>query len=74
MNPAESRTIAKIMAATPPCTVPNRSSKISMWTGRLPCIAKSWWFGYTPELAAAAGSFVESLFAEWEEASLRARE
>jgi hypothetical protein len=30
---------------------------------RLPGIAKSWWFGYTAELAAAAGSFVESLFA-----------
>jgi len=30
---------------------------------RLPRIAKSWWFGYTAELAAAAGSFVESLFA-----------
>ena len=30
---------------------------------RLPGIAKSWWFGYTAELAAAAGSFVDSLFA-----------
>ena len=30
---------------------------------RLPRIAKSWWFGYTAELAAAAGSFVESMFA-----------
>jgi acyl-CoA reductase-like NAD-dependent aldehyde dehydrogenase len=30
---------------------------------RLPRIAKSWWFGYTAELAAAAGSFVDSLFA-----------
>src|SRR5580704_562885 len=30
---------------------------------RLPRIAKSWWFGYTAELAVAAGSFVESLFA-----------
>jgi acyl-CoA reductase-like NAD-dependent aldehyde dehydrogenase len=30
---------------------------------RLPRIAKSWWFGYTAELAVAAGSFVELLFA-----------
>jgi hypothetical protein len=30
---------------------------------RLPRIAKSWWFGYTAELAAAAGAFVETLFA-----------
>jgi acyl-CoA reductase-like NAD-dependent aldehyde dehydrogenase len=30
---------------------------------RLPRIAKSWWFGYTAELAAAAGSLVETLFA-----------
>jgi acyl-CoA reductase-like NAD-dependent aldehyde dehydrogenase len=30
---------------------------------RLPRIAKSWWFGYTAELAAAAGSFVETIFA-----------
>jgi hypothetical protein len=30
---------------------------------RLPRIAKSWWFGYTAELATAAGSFVEALFA-----------
>jgi acyl-CoA reductase-like NAD-dependent aldehyde dehydrogenase len=30
---------------------------------RLPRVAKSWWFGYTAELAAAAGAFVESLFA-----------
>jgi len=30
---------------------------------RLPRIAKSWWFGYTAELAAAAGSLVEMLFA-----------
>jgi succinate-semialdehyde dehydrogenase/glutarate-semialdehyde dehydrogenase len=30
---------------------------------RLPRIAKSWWFGYTAELAAAAGSFVETVFA-----------
>ena len=30
---------------------------------RLPRIAKSWWFGYTSELAAAAGSFVETIFA-----------
>ena len=30
---------------------------------RLPRMAKAWWFGYTEELAAAAGAFVESLFA-----------
>jgi acyl-CoA reductase-like NAD-dependent aldehyde dehydrogenase len=30
---------------------------------RLPRIAKSWWFSYTAELAAAAGSFVEAIFA-----------
>jgi hypothetical protein len=30
---------------------------------RLPRVAKSWWFGYTAELAAAAGAFVETLFA-----------
>jgi acyl-CoA reductase-like NAD-dependent aldehyde dehydrogenase len=30
---------------------------------RLPRIPKSWWFGYTKELAVAAGHFVESLFA-----------
>ncbi len=30
---------------------------------RLPRIAKSWWFGYTQELAVAAGAFVDSLFA-----------
>ena len=30
---------------------------------RLPRVPKSWWFGYTKELAAAAGHFVESLFA-----------
>ena len=30
---------------------------------RLPRIPKSWWFGYTAELAASAGAFVESLFA-----------
>ncbi len=30
---------------------------------RLPRLAKSWWFGYTAELAAAAGSFIEMLFA-----------
>ena len=30
---------------------------------RLPRIPKSWWFGYTKELAAAAGHFVEALFA-----------
>jgi Aldehyde dehydrogenase family len=29
----------------------------------LPRVAKSWWFGYTAELATAAGAFVESLFA-----------
>jgi acyl-CoA reductase-like NAD-dependent aldehyde dehydrogenase len=30
---------------------------------RLPRIAKSWWFGYTAELATAANAFVASLFA-----------
>jgi succinate-semialdehyde dehydrogenase/glutarate-semialdehyde dehydrogenase len=30
---------------------------------RLPRVPKSWWFGYTEELALAAGRFVESLFA-----------
>ena len=30
---------------------------------RLPRVPKSWWFGYTDELASAAGYFVESLFA-----------
>jgi succinate-semialdehyde dehydrogenase/glutarate-semialdehyde dehydrogenase len=30
---------------------------------RLPRVPKSWWFGYTEELAVAADSFVESLFA-----------
>jgi acyl-CoA reductase-like NAD-dependent aldehyde dehydrogenase len=30
---------------------------------RLPRVAKSWWFGYTCELAAAANAFVEGLFA-----------
>jgi acyl-CoA reductase-like NAD-dependent aldehyde dehydrogenase len=30
---------------------------------RLPRVPKSWWFGYTAELAASAGAFVESLFA-----------
>jgi succinate-semialdehyde dehydrogenase/glutarate-semialdehyde dehydrogenase len=30
---------------------------------RLPRMAKSWWFGYTDELAVAAGRFVELLFA-----------
>ncbi|HEX4003199.1 MAG TPA: aldehyde dehydrogenase family protein [Candidatus Acidoferrales bacterium] len=30
---------------------------------RLPRIAKSWWYGYSAELAAAAGRFVETLFA-----------
>jgi succinate-semialdehyde dehydrogenase/glutarate-semialdehyde dehydrogenase len=30
---------------------------------RLPRIAKSWWYGYTAELAAGAGRFVEALFA-----------
>jgi hypothetical protein len=29
----------------------------------LPRIAKSWWYGYTRELTAAAGGFVEALFA-----------
>jgi succinate-semialdehyde dehydrogenase/glutarate-semialdehyde dehydrogenase len=30
---------------------------------RLPRVPKSWWFGYTAELAASANVFVESLFA-----------
>jgi acyl-CoA reductase-like NAD-dependent aldehyde dehydrogenase len=30
---------------------------------RLPRVPKSWWFGYTAELAASANAFVESLFA-----------
>ena len=30
---------------------------------RLPRIAKSWWFGYTDELAAAAGASSKSFFA-----------
>jgi acyl-CoA reductase-like NAD-dependent aldehyde dehydrogenase len=30
---------------------------------RLPRVAKSWWFGYTAELATAASAFVDSLFA-----------
>jgi acyl-CoA reductase-like NAD-dependent aldehyde dehydrogenase len=30
---------------------------------RWPRVPKSWWFGYTAELAVAAGCFVESLFA-----------
>ena len=30
---------------------------------RLPRIAKSWWYGYTEELTAAAGRFVEAVFA-----------
>src|SRR5580698_1798170 len=30
---------------------------------RLPRVAKCWWFGYTAELAAAAGAFVETLCA-----------
>jgi acyl-CoA reductase-like NAD-dependent aldehyde dehydrogenase len=30
---------------------------------RLPRVPKSWWFGYTEELAVAAGHFVELLFA-----------
>ena len=30
---------------------------------RLPSIAKSWWYGYTGELTAAAGRFVDALFA-----------
>jgi acyl-CoA reductase-like NAD-dependent aldehyde dehydrogenase len=33
---------------------------------RLPGIPKSWWFGYSGELAASASSFVESMFApQW---------
>lgn len=32
---------------------------------RLPRLAKSWWYGYTAELAMAAGSFVDLLFARW---------
>jgi len=30
---------------------------------RLPRVAKSWWYGYTGELAAAADRFIEALFA-----------
>jgi hypothetical protein len=30
---------------------------------RMPRVAKTWWFGYTAELAAAAGALLESLFA-----------
>ncbi len=30
---------------------------------RLPRIAKSWWYGYSAELAAAANRFVEAMFA-----------
>jgi acyl-CoA reductase-like NAD-dependent aldehyde dehydrogenase len=30
---------------------------------RLPRVAKSWWYGYTEELAASAGRFVEWMFA-----------
>lgn len=30
---------------------------------RLPRVPKSWWYGYTSELTAAAGRFVEALFA-----------
>ena len=30
---------------------------------RLPRMAKAWWYGYTDELAVAAGRFVELLFA-----------
>jgi len=30
---------------------------------RLPRVAKSWWFGYSAQLAAAADRFVEALFA-----------
>jgi acyl-CoA reductase-like NAD-dependent aldehyde dehydrogenase len=30
---------------------------------RLPRMAKTWWFGYTEELAVAANSFIEALFA-----------
>ncbi|MGA8674435.1 MAG: aldehyde dehydrogenase family protein [Candidatus Acidiferrales bacterium] len=40
---------------------------------RLPRIPKSWWFGYTKELAAAAGHFVEALFApSWRQRLLAA--
>jgi acyl-CoA reductase-like NAD-dependent aldehyde dehydrogenase len=39
---------------------------------RLPRIPKSWWFGYTAELATSAGAFVESLFAPKRSQRLRA--
>jgi hypothetical protein len=33
---------------------------------RLPRMAKSWWYGYSQDLAAAADRFVEALFArDW---------
>ncbi len=32
---------------------------------RLPRLAKSWWYGYTAELAWQRGSFVDLLFARW---------
>jgi hypothetical protein len=38
---------------------------------RLPRIHKSWWFGYTADLTAAAGGFVQSLFAPTWRARLR---
>ncbi|MGH9714186.1 MAG: aldehyde dehydrogenase family protein [Candidatus Acidiferrales bacterium] len=35
---------------------------------RLPRVAKSWWYGYTADLTAAAGRFVETLFApKWKQ-------
>jgi acyl-CoA reductase-like NAD-dependent aldehyde dehydrogenase len=39
---------------------------------RLPRVPKSWWFGYTAELAASAGALVESLFAPTWSQRLRA--
>jgi hypothetical protein len=30
---------------------------------RMPHLAKAWWYGYSAELAAAASSFVDFLFA-----------
>jgi hypothetical protein len=30
---------------------------------RMPRLAKAWWYGYTAELATAAGRFVDLLFA-----------
>jgi acyl-CoA reductase-like NAD-dependent aldehyde dehydrogenase len=39
---------------------------------RLPSVPKSWWFGYTAELATSVAAFVESLFAPTHSQRLRA--